>query len=234
MRARGWHDQADQLLAISNSAAASKATLRPLIKSEFLIRNSISRDQAAEAFFAALGQAPSRAAPTALAAIVFVDIVDSTARVAAAGDSSWKTTIEGFYSISREILDRLGGRIIKTTGDGFLAVLAAPGSALDAAREIVRAGRAAGLSTRTGAHLTEMEIVEDVDIGGLGVVVAARAMAIGGPGEVVVTSTLRDAVAGSGRRFRELGRFELKGVPGTWILSKYIGVAPRKSEKPER
>jgi class 3 adenylate cyclase len=152
-----------------------------------------------------------------LATILFVDIVDSTTRAAAMGDTAWAAVREGFYGIARRELERLRGREVKTTGDGFLATFDGPARAVRTALAIGAAARDLGLETRAGVHTGECEVRSD-DVGGLAVHIAARVAALAKPGEVLVSSTVKDLVAGSGLTFADRGAQVLRGVPEEWRL----------------
>jgi len=152
-----------------------------------------------------------------LATILFVDVVASTTRLAELGDARWAELREGFYEATRREIDRQRGRAVKTTGDGLLATFDGPARAVRAALASVAWAGDLGLEIRAGVHTGECEARED-DVGGLAVHIASRVMDTAGPGEVVVSSTVRDLVAGSGLTFTERGSRELRGVPGEWRL----------------
>lgn len=152
-----------------------------------------------------------------LATILFVDVVDSTTRAAALGDARWATLRDGFYEAAQREVDRQRGRVVKTTGDGLLATFDGPARAVRAALGSVAAARDLGLEIRAGVHTGECEMRDD-DVGGLAVHIAARVVDVAGPGEVVVSNTVRDLVAGSGLAFAERGVETLRGVPGEWRL----------------
>jgi class 3 adenylate cyclase len=152
-----------------------------------------------------------------LSTILFVDVVDSTTRAAALGDSRWAALREGFYEAARREIDRQRGRTVKTTGDGLLATFDGPARAVRAALASVAAARDLGLEIRAGVHTGECE-VSAADVGGLAVHIASRVVDRAGPGEVVVSNTVRDLVAGSGLAFAERGVETLRGVPGEWRL----------------
>jgi pimeloyl-ACP methyl ester carboxylesterase len=152
-----------------------------------------------------------------LATVLFTDIVDSTARAAAVGDTRWRALLDEHDSIVRQELARFGGHEVDTTGDGFLATFDGPGRAISCARALHDALARIGLAVRVGVHTGEVE-VRGAQIGGLAVHIGARVAATGGGGDVVVSSTVKDLVAGSGLTFVDLGEHELKGVPGAWRL----------------
>jgi class 3 adenylate cyclase/alpha-beta hydrolase superfamily lysophospholipase len=152
-----------------------------------------------------------------LATVLFSDIGDSTATAASLGDRRWRSLLEAHDRAVREQLRRFGGREINTTGDGFIASFDGPARAIRCAEAILEATRALGIEVRAGLHAGECD-VRGEDLGGLAVHIAARVAARAGPGEVIVSGTVKDLVVGSGIEFRDRGDHELKGVPGTWRL----------------
>jgi class 3 adenylate cyclase len=152
-----------------------------------------------------------------LATVLFTDIVGSTATAAALGDRRWRALIEEHHKLVRRELDRFGGREIETAGDGFLATFDGPARAVRCACAITEAVRELGLDVRAGLHTGECEVVEG-KVRGIAVHIGARVANEAGAGEVLVSSTVKDLVAGSGLRFRDRGQTELKGVPGEWRL----------------
>jgi class 3 adenylate cyclase len=152
-----------------------------------------------------------------LATVLFTDIVDSTRRAAELGDREWHALLDAHDAVVRAQLSRFRGREVNTSGDGFLAMFDGPQRAVRCAMAIRDAVRALGIEVRAGLHTGECEVRGD-DIGGIGVHIGARVSALAGPNEVLVSSTLRDLVIGSGLEFIERGTHELKGVPGRWNL----------------
>lgn len=152
-----------------------------------------------------------------LATVLFTDIVDSTKRAAEVGDRRWRALLDEHNRLVRRELERFRGREIKTTGDGFLATFDGPARAVRAARAIVLVLESIGLEVRAGLHTGEIEVMGD-EIGGVAVHVGARVAAMAGPGEVVVSGTVRDLVVGSELVFVDRGASVLKGVPGEWRL----------------
>jgi len=150
-----------------------------------------------------------------LKTVLFTDIVESTARAAAAGDKRWHELLDEHDTTIRHELDRFRGEEVKTTGDGFLAAFDGPGRAINCAQAIATRSRDLGLEIRAGLHTGECELRGD-DLAGIAVHIGARVASIADPGEVLVTSTVRDLVAGSGIDFADRGRQKLKGVPGEW------------------
>ena len=152
-----------------------------------------------------------------LTTIVFTDIVGSTQRAAALGDDHWRDLLDSHdYAVRRE-LQRFGGREVNTAGDGFVATFSSPSVAIDCAQAIGAAVRTLGIEVRVGIHAGEVEM-RGLDIAGMAVHIGARVAALAGPGEVLVSSTVREIVTGSHRTFTDRGEHQLKGVPGTWCL----------------
>jgi class 3 adenylate cyclase len=152
-----------------------------------------------------------------LATVLFTDIVDSTRRAAEIGDRDWHALLDAHDAIVRVQLNRFRGREVSTSGDGFLAMFDGPQRAIRCAMAIRDAVQALGIQVRAGLHTGECEVRGD-DIGGIGVHIGARVSALAGPNDVLVSSTLRDLVIGSGLEFEERRAHELKGVPGEWRL----------------
>ena len=152
-----------------------------------------------------------------LATVMFTDIVDSTTRAADLGDRRWRDLVELHDRAVRNSLERFRGREVKALGDGFLATFDGPGRAIRCARTIREAVRSVGLEVRTGLHTGEIELNGE-DISGIAVNIGARVGAKASPGEVLVSQTVKDLVAGSGLDFTDRGEHDLKGVPGTWRL----------------
>jgi DNA-binding NarL/FixJ family response regulator len=152
-----------------------------------------------------------------LATVMFSDIVSSTERAAEIGDRRWGDVLDRHDALIRRELARHGGREVKTTGDGFLALFDGPARAIRCAAAILEGLRAEGIDVRIGLHAGEVELRGD-DVGGIAVNLGARVAATAGAGEVVVSSTVRDLVTGSGIEFVDRGDHALKGVPDRWHL----------------
>ena len=152
-----------------------------------------------------------------LATVLFTDIVDSTRRAAELGDRDWHALLDAHDAIVRSQLSRFRGREVNTSGDSFLAMFDGPQRAIRCAMSIRDAVQTLGIEVRAGLHTGECEVRGD-DIGGIAVHIGARVSALAGPNDVLVSSTLRDLVIGSGLEFEERGTHELKGVPGEWRL----------------
>jgi pimeloyl-ACP methyl ester carboxylesterase len=153
-----------------------------------------------------------------LAAVLFTDIVGSTERVSEVGDSQWHTLLDRFRAVVREQLHQYRGREVNTRGDDFLAIFDGPARAIRCAQGIREVTAALGINVRSGLHTGEVELLADDDIGGIAVHIGARVAALAGAGEVLVSRTVTDLVAGSGITFEDRGDHELKGVPGAWRL----------------
>jgi pimeloyl-ACP methyl ester carboxylesterase len=157
------------------------------------------------------GRQPDRV----LATVLFTDIVGSTARAANLGDGAWRDLLERHNAVVRRELERGRGREVDTAGDGFLATFDGPARAIRSACAIAEQVRTLALDIRSGLHTGEVELVDD-GLRGIAVHIGARTAALAGPGEVLVTSTVKDLVAGSGIEFEDRGARSLKGVPGEW------------------
>ena len=156
---------------------------------------------------------------------MFSDIVSSTERAAEIGDRRWRDVLDRHDELVRGELGAHGGREIKMTGDGFLALFDAPARAIRCAVGIRDALRGVGIDVRIGLHSGEVELRGD-DVGGIAVNIGARVAACGSAGDVVVSSTVKDLVAGSGIGFADRGEQNLKGVPDPWRLFAVDDAAP--------
>jgi class 3 adenylate cyclase len=163
------------------------------------------------------GHQPEVSDDRVLATVLFTDIVGSTRRAAEMGDRDWHALLDAHDAIVRVQLARFRGREVNTSGDGFLATFDGPQRAIRCAMAIRDAVQTLGIEVRAGLHTGECELRGD-DIGGIGVHIGARVSALAGANDVLVSSTLRDLVIGSGLEFEERGSHELKGVPGQWRL----------------
>jgi class 3 adenylate cyclase/pimeloyl-ACP methyl ester carboxylesterase len=159
-----------------------------------------------------------------LATVLFTDIVGSTERATRLGDRRWRELLEAHHSAVRRQLERFRGRELDTAGDGFLASFDGPARAIRCARAAIEAVGQLGLEIRAGVHTGECEVVGD-KLAGIAVHIGARVAGRAGPGEVLVSSTVRDLVAGSGLVFEDRGAAALKGVPGEWRLYAVSGEA---------
>jgi pimeloyl-ACP methyl ester carboxylesterase len=152
-----------------------------------------------------------------LLTVLFTDIGDSTTLATELGDRAWRDLLESHHAAVRRQLERFRGREVDTAGDGFFATFDGPARGIRCAQAIVDAVRPLGLSVRAGLHTGECEVIGD-KVGGVAVHVGARVSAAARPGEVLVSGTVRDLVAGSGIPFTDRGRHALKGLPGEWVL----------------
>jgi class 3 adenylate cyclase len=152
-----------------------------------------------------------------LATVLFTDIVDSTSRAIELGDRQWRELLERHNALVRRELLRYRGREVDSAGDGFLATFDGPARAIRCAAAIVDGVRELGLAVRAGLHTGECEVA-DGKVAGIAVHTGARVAAQANADEVLVSSTVKDLVAGSGISFTERGAYELKGIPGEWLL----------------
>jgi class 3 adenylate cyclase len=152
-----------------------------------------------------------------LATVLFTDIVDSTRRAGEMGDAAWRALLERHHAVVRRQLETFDGREIDTAGDGFLAVFEGPAQAIRCARAAIDAlDRELGLPIRAGVHTGEAESAPDGRVAGMAVHIGARVSSLAGPGEVLVSNTVKDLVLGSELQFADRGTHVLKGVPGEW------------------
>ncbi|KUH73656.1 hydrolase [Mycolicibacterium novocastrense] len=163
------------------------------------------------------GHQPEMVDDRVLATVLFTDIVDSTRRASEMGDRDWRALLDAHDAVIRAQLARFRGREVNTTGDGFVAMFDGPQRAIRCAMAIRDAVQALGIEVRAGLHTGECEM-RGADIGGIAVHIGARVAALAGPNDVLVSSTLRDLVIGSGLEFADRGTHQLKGVPGDWRL----------------
>jgi class 3 adenylate cyclase/pimeloyl-ACP methyl ester carboxylesterase len=163
------------------------------------------------------GERPTAPIDRILATVLFTDIVGSTTRAASIGDQRWRSTLDGHDRAVREQLRRFRGTEVKTTGDGFMATFEGPARAIRCGEAIVEATQNLGVKVRVGLHTGECD-VRGTDLAGLAVHIAARIAAAADADEVLVSSTVKDLVAGSGITFADRGEHDLKGVPETWRL----------------
>jgi class 3 adenylate cyclase len=152
-----------------------------------------------------------------LATVMFTDIVGSTERAAELGDARWRELLAAHRAAVRTELERFRGREVKTLGDGHLATFDGPARAIRCGGAITETARSSGLEVRVGLHSGEVEVMDE-DVGGIAVHIAARVGALADSGEVLVTSTVKDLVAGSGIGFADRGEQQLKGIPDEWRL----------------
>jgi class 3 adenylate cyclase len=163
------------------------------------------------------GVRPMHPTDRVLATVLFTDIVDSTRRAATLGDRAWRELLGKFERLSGQVVAAASGRLIKSTGDGILAIFDGPARGVRAARELSVRSRELDLPIRAGLHAGEVE-VSDGDVAGLAVHIGARVANLASTDEVLVTSTVKELVIGSGIEFEDRGSRALKGVPGRWRL----------------
>jgi class 3 adenylate cyclase len=163
------------------------------------------------------GVRPPAQTDRVLATVLFTDIVDSSERATTLGDERWRKLLDAHDVVVRSQLERFRGREVNTTGDGFVATFDGPARAIRCAVDLVGALRALGIEIRAGLHTREIELRGD-DIGGISVHTAQRVQSKARPGEILVSRTVTDLVAGSGITFHDRGEHQLKGIPGSWTL----------------
>jgi len=164
-----------------------------------------------------IGAPVGRSSNRALGTVVFTDIVASTERTAELGDRSWRELLERHHALVRRELVRFRGEEKDTAGDGFFATFDGPARAIRCAQSVADQVQELGLELRAGLHTGECEVHDD-KVAGIAVSIGARVAGLASPGEVLVSSTVKDLVAGSGIEFRDRGEHDLKGVPGAWRL----------------
>lgn len=182
--------------------------------------------EAMEEFLTGISQV--REPDRVLKTVLFTDIVDSTATAVSLGDARWHELLDTHDRAVRAELARFRGQEIATTGDGFLAAFDGPARGIRCAEAIVVAAARAGLAVRAGLHSGECER-RDSALAGLAVHIGARVAALAAPGQVLVSSTVRDLVAGSGIAFENRGEHDLKGVPGPWRVYEVTSTAGREA-----
>ena len=170
-----------------------------------------------------VGGRPIAAVPdSVLATVLFTDIVGSTERAAELGDRGWKELLGQHHALVRRELSRFRGEEKDTAGDGFFATFDGPARAIRCAQSVAGQVRELGLELRAGLHTGECELHDD-KVAGIAVSIGARVAGLAEPGEVLVSSTVKDLVAGSGIEFQDRGEHELKGVPGAWKVFAVAG-----------
>ena len=152
-----------------------------------------------------------------LATVLFIDIVQSTQRVTAIGDSRWRDLVDNYHQQVRKEVVRLGGRVVNTAGDGIFATFDGPARAIKCARAVRDVVGSLGLAIRCGIHTGEC-VIEGDDVAGIAVHIGARVAARADPGEILLSSTVKDLIAGSRVECSDRGSHVLKGVPGRWRL----------------
>ena len=198
--------------------------LRALVRDAAMMEvPSTFDDVAADAILEFIREStPPDVPDSVLATVLFTDLVGSTERAAALGDRAWREVLKRHHADVRRELARFRGEEVDTAGDGFFCRFDGPARAMACARAIVDGATEHDLEVRSGIHTGECELVGD-KIAGIAVVTGSRISSLAAPGEVLVSSTVKDLVAGSGFSFVERGEHELKGVPGTWRLYAVAG-----------
>lgn len=163
------------------------------------------------------GKAPEAEPDRVLATVLFTDIVGASARAAELGDRTWRKLLETHHAEIRRQLSRFRGKEVDTAGDGFFASFDGPARAISCASAVVESMPDLGLEIRAGLHTGECELF-DGKVAGIAVHTGARVASHAQPGEVLVSSTVRDLVAGSGIAFDDRGTHQLEGIPGEWRL----------------
>ena len=163
------------------------------------------------------GHAAPSPSHRALRTVLFTDMVESTQRAAAAGDERWRAVLHRLGEITADLVERFGGTVVKSTGDGHLTTFDGPTQAIRCAEALRDEAERLGIELRQSIHTGECELL-DADIGGIAVHIAARILGQAGASEILVSRTVRDLVVGSGTGFEDRGIVELRGVPGTWQL----------------
>jgi class 3 adenylate cyclase len=163
------------------------------------------------------GTAPRPVTRRVLATVLFTDLVDSTQRAAQSGDRVWTGILNRYLEATRTIVGAHDGQMVKTTGDGVLALFTGPAHGVRCAKRVSAEARDLGLELRAGLHTGEVERSSD-DVAGLAVHLAARIMSLAGPGEILVSRTVKDLVIGSELAFTDRGEHELRGIPDRWSI----------------
>ena len=229
-RASGEPDEARRLLVAAKDRCSRYPDTYQWAVAQVLVElaeveHGVDRDHVAEArrlaqrgpMASVVARLDRLAAHRVLATVLFTDIVGSTAMVADMGDLRWQRVLEQHHALVRRQLAAYSGREVDTAGDGFFATFESPAQAIRCAAAIASGARSLGMEVRAGLHVGECEII-DGKVGGIAVHIGARVAGSAGPGEILVSGTVKDLVAGSGMAFRERGVAELRGIPGTWAL----------------
>jgi class 3 adenylate cyclase len=199
--------------------------VRAVARGDALLSPGVTRRLIGAVAVGPIGAFPDSGSDRILATVMFSDIVSSTELAAQIGDRQWRDMMDRHDQLVRAQLSTHGGREIKSTGDGFLALFDAPARAIRCAAAIRDELRAVGLDVRIGLHSGEVEL-RGSDVGGIAVNIGARIAQFGAAGDVVVSSTVRDLVSGSGIEFEDRGEHALKGVPDRWRLFAVAAPVP--------
>lgn len=209
--------QRDEMLDVARRVPGSRSVALP---ADTLIETFT--DIAREARIFVEGAEENEVPDSVLATVLFTDLVGSTERAAVLGDRAWRDLLTRHHEDVRRELARFRGEEVDSAGDGFFCRFDGPARAIACARTIVTGARERGLDVRAGIHTGECEVVGE-KLAGISVVTGARVSALAGPGEVLVSQTVKDLVAGSGFEFNDRGEHELKGVPGIWRVHAVAG-----------
>jgi class 3 adenylate cyclase len=210
---------AAQARYVADHISGAKSVELPGADVMFFVGDTGSLLDAIEEFLT--GQLPAHDTDRVLATVLFTDIVGSTDQAVRLGDRRWSELLATHDTLVRAEVERFRGRLVKSTGDGIMATFDGPGRAIRCASVIRESVRSLGIEVRAGLHTGEIELHGD-DIGGIAVHIAQRVSARAGPGEVLVSRTVTDLVAGSSIEFADRGEHELKGVPGRWRLYEVV------------
>jgi class 3 adenylate cyclase/pimeloyl-ACP methyl ester carboxylesterase len=215
-------DRREPAAYVASRIRTSELVVLPAVRGLFTWLDVEAHERAmeeTERFVARVGRAPSP--DPVLATVLFTDIVSSTDRAAELGDRAWRELLERHHAIMRRRLAEFRGDELDTAGDGFLAAFDGPGRAIQCALAFMRDVPALGLEVRAGVHTGECERL-DGKLAGIAVAVGARIASMAKPGEILVSGTVQDLVAGSPFVFEDRGAHELKGVPGSWRLAALL------------
>jgi class 3 adenylate cyclase len=204
---------------VAEHIPGAKATELPRGDELFFIGDTGPLLDAAEEFLT--GQLPAHQSDRVLATVMFTDIVGSTEHAARMGDRRWKDLLATHDTLLGTEVERFRGRMVKSTGDGALATFDGPGRAIRCACAVRESVHSLGIDVRAGLHTGEIELRAD-DVAGVAVHIGARVSALARAKEVLVSSTVKDLVAGSGIEFEDRGDHQLKGVPGSWHLYSVV------------
>ena len=166
----------------------------------------------------AIGSELKRTSRRQFGAVLFTDIVDSTKQSVAVGDTKWREVLESHDKVARELIDEHRGRVVKSTGDGLLALFDGPSEGVECGVKLCDSLRGIGVEIRAGIHAGEIEVHDDGDVSGIAVNLAARVEQQAADGELWASSTMRDLMLGGSESFIDKGEYELKGIDGSWRL----------------
>jgi class 3 adenylate cyclase len=212
-----YADQHPVSTYVADRIPTARLTILPGRDRNMFVGNTDALMSEVSGFISELGDAPVDEVERVLATVLFTDIVESTALAARLGDAGWRELVKSHHGRVRRELARFRGRELDTAGDGFFAIFDGPARAIRCACAIRDSVRDLGIEVRAGLHAGECELLDE-KVTGIAVALGARVAASADPGVVLVSSTVKDLVAGSGLRFADRGEFQLKGIPDTWRL----------------